>query len=107
MKQFSNFLKLFSLVLLLAGPQMLRAQVPIITYESPITGFSSPVDLVNAGDGSNRLFIVEQGGTIRVRNGSTTTLFGNFGATGANIISAGGERGLLRTFSGGSSLREN
>jgi hypothetical protein len=41
----------------------LVAQPPAISYQSYITGLSVPVDLVNAGDGTNRLFIVEQAGT--------------------------------------------
>ncbi len=34
--------------------------------QSYVTGFSSPVDIANAGDGSNRLFIVEKGGKIKI-----------------------------------------
>src|SRR5688572_25128119 len=54
--------------------------------------------MVNAGDGSNRLFIVQQNGLILVRAGTSpfaVTTFGNFGPTGLNLISTGGERGLL------------
>jgi hypothetical protein len=42
-----------------------------------VSGLASPTLVTNAADGSNRLFIVEQGGTIRVlQPGSTTpTLF--------------------------------
>lgn len=56
------------------------------------TGFSSPVGIENAGD--SRLFIVEQGGLIRILNTNGTinaTPFLNV----STIISAGGERGLL------------
>ena len=58
-----------------------------------VTGLSSPTFVTNAGDGSNRLFIVEQGGTIRVlQHGSTTpTLFLDIHAK----VVAGGEQGLL------------
>ena len=38
-------------------------QISLITYQS---GFSSPVHLTNAGDGSQRLFVVEQSGIIRI-----------------------------------------
>jgi len=55
--------------------------------------FTSPLYLTNAGDGTGRLFIVEQGGTIRiVRNGSVTPVpYLDI----SDLVSAGGERGLL------------
>ncbi len=58
-----------------------------------VSGLSSPVFVTNAGDGSNRLFIVEQGGTVRVlQPGSTTpTLFLDIHTK----VVAGGEQGLL------------
>jgi Glucose / Sorbosone dehydrogenase/Putative binding domain, N-terminal len=58
-----------------------------------VSGLSSPVFVTNAGDGSNRLFIVEQGGTIRVMQpGATTpTLFLDI----RTKVVAGGEQGLL------------
>jgi glucose/arabinose dehydrogenase len=58
-----------------------------------VSGLSSPVFVTNAGDGSNRLFIVEQGGTIRVlQPGSTTpSLFLDIHTK----VVAGGEQGLL------------
>lgn len=61
---------------------------PVVT-----TGLSSPILLTNAHDGSNRLFIVEQTGRIKVLqpNSSTPTVFLNV----AGKISSGGERGLL------------
>jgi glucose/arabinose dehydrogenase len=70
-------------------------QPPTISYQSVITGLLNPVDLVNAGDGSNRLFVVEQAGLIRMWNGTTLSNFMNLGSGGANIILSGGEQGLL------------
>jgi glucose/arabinose dehydrogenase len=65
---------------------------PVITYNSVISGLNQPVDIVNAGDGTNRLFVVEQGGTIKVFS-STFALLGTFlTVTGINT---GGEEGLL------------
>ena len=65
---------------------------PIVRFNSVISGLSAPVDIVNAGDGTNRVFIAQQGGIIRVYN----VLYGSLGnfltVTG---ISTGGERGLL------------
>ncbi len=62
--------------------------LPFIT-----SGLSTPLFMTNAGDGSGRLFIVQQGGIIRVlQPGSTNpTVFLNISAR----ISGGGERGLL------------
>ncbi len=67
--------------------------LPSISLVSTFTGFSSPVSITHAGDGSNRLFVVEQNGRIRViRNGAPlATPFLDISAR----ISAGGERGLL------------
>jgi glucose/arabinose dehydrogenase len=73
----------------------LFAQAPTISYQSVITGLSAPLDIVNAKDGTNRLFIVQQGGIIKVWNGTTASDFMNLGPSGANVISTGGERGLL------------
>ncbi|MBE9489295.1 MAG: PQQ-dependent sugar dehydrogenase [Bacteroidetes bacterium] len=56
------------------------------------SGFSSPVDIQNAGD--DRLFIVEQSGRIKILNADATinpTPFLNI----SSLISTGGERGLL------------
>src|SRR5690606_5831854 len=55
-------------------------------------GFSSPVGIAHAGD--DRLFVLEQGGEIKILNadGSVNpTSFLNI----SSIISSGGERGLL------------
>jgi glucose/arabinose dehydrogenase len=63
-----------------------------IGLQSFATGFSSPVEIATAGD--NRLFVVQQGGLIRIvnANGSVNgTPFINL----SSLISTGGERGLL------------
>jgi glucose/arabinose dehydrogenase len=64
-----------------------------IKLQSFLSGLSSPVFITNAGDGTNRLFVVQQGGIIKVvQPGSTTaTDFLNI----SSVISTGGERGLL------------
>ena len=67
------------------------SQPPTIGFQSVITALSAPIDILNAHDGSNRLFIVEQGGLIKVWNGITTTNFIDL----SSVISTGGERGLL------------
>ncbi|MGH2783305.1 MAG: PQQ-dependent sugar dehydrogenase, partial [Thermoleophilaceae bacterium] len=59
-------------------------------------GLSAPIGVVNAGDGSNRLFVIQQGGTVRVVH-NNRLLSGNF--LDIRNVSAGfttgGERGLL------------
>ena len=62
------------------------------TLELFAQGLSSPVEIKTAGD--DRLFVVEQGGTIKILNSDGTvnpTPFLNV----SSIISSGGERGLL------------
>jgi glucose/arabinose dehydrogenase len=69
-----------------------NAQIPTIVFQPVINGLSSPVDIVNAGDGSNRIFVVQQGGTIRVYDQSYNFLATFLTVTG---IVSGGEQGLL------------
>ena len=59
-----------------------------------VTGLSSPVYATHAGDGSNRLFIAERGGIVRVlqRGASTTTVFLDLAG---KVNSSGSEQGLL------------
>ncbi len=64
-----------------------------IAFVSFVSGFASPVDLVSAHDGSSRLYVVQQGGSIRIiRNG--VILAPAFLNIAAKIVS-GGEQGLL------------
>ncbi len=79
---------LFSFLIGFASAQPRLSFNPLIT-----SGLSSPLDIVNAGDGSNRLFIVQRGGQIRIyKNGGLVTApFLNIQDT----IVSGGERGLL------------
>src|SRR6188472_867827 len=44
---------------------------PAVSFDKPIAGFQHPTHLASAHDGSNRLFVVEQAGRIRiVKNGT-------------------------------------
>lgn len=63
-----------------------------VTYTAAITGLNSPVAITNAGDGTGRLFITEQSGTIQVWNGSQIHTFLDV-ATLTDFDN--GERGLL------------
>jgi glucose/arabinose dehydrogenase len=64
-----------------------------LVVTSVLGGLSSPLGVVNAGDGSGRLFIVQQGGTVRVVQGNKLQA-GTFLDISAKV-NAGGERGLL------------
>lgn len=63
-----------------------------IAIESYASGFSRPVDLKHAGD--DRLFVVEQGGRIKIIDGSGTTNSTPF-LNIAGQVSTGNEQGLL------------
>lgn len=82
------------LAIALAMPTLASAAA---SYSIAITkvadGFSSPTQVTNAGDGTRRLFVVEQRGTVRVVQGSTV-LPGYF-LDIRSKVSSGGERGLL------------
>ena len=63
-----------------------------IAIQSFATGFSGAVEIVHAND--SRLFVVQQGGLIRILNADgtkNTTPFLNL----SSLVSTGGERGLL------------
>ncbi len=66
---------LFAAVLLLPVPALAKAAPPDdevaalpaqVAYYQAANGFTRPVYVTHAGDGTNRLFVVEQGGVIRV-----------------------------------------
>lgn len=70
-----------------------RAQTPPnIVLEQVTSGLSSPVVITNAGDGSKRLFIVEQAGRIRIHD---VALFGTDFLNITSKVLCCGERGLL------------
>lgn len=69
--------------------------ITTIQLDPVLTGLTNPVFITNAHDGSNRLFIVERDGTIKLlqpgRTFTQTTPFLNI----ASKILSGGEQGLL------------
>lgn len=73
----------------------MQTPLPEVQLEfTPVaTGLNNPTHMTHAGDGSDRLFVVEQSGVIRiVQNGQTlATPFLNI----SNRVGSGGERGLL------------
>ncbi len=73
-------------------PGIVRSQ-PVLQYTPAIaTGLSNPIDIVHAGDASNRLFIVQRGGTVRVYNQSLGFIRNFLTVSG---IGTAGEGGLL------------
>jgi glucose/arabinose dehydrogenase len=86
--------KCIKLVLSFFISYSLYAQSPVIIFNPAVSsGLNSPVDIVNAADGSNRLFIVQQNGIIRFFTPPSTTLTTFLDIS--SVISTGGERGLL------------
>jgi hypothetical protein len=80
-------------LLLLAVPAAVQAQTPRMSLIPFVSGLSQPVLLTTAKDGSNRRYIVEQIGRIRVVEPDSTTP-----ETFLDIrprVLFGGERGLL------------
>ncbi len=66
---------------------------PPVSLRLVASGLASPTEIANAGDGSDRLFLVEKGGTIRILNngGILATPFLSI----ASLVSTSSERGLL------------
>lgn len=80
------------LLLLLVSSFCFSVKAQVVTLEPFASGFSQPIDIQTAGD--DRLFVVEQGGVIKILNSNGTTNTTPF----LNIsgqTSAAGERGLL------------
>ena len=66
---------------------------PTISLQEIASGFQTPLELVNSGDGSGRLFVVEQGGKIKVLSAGLVSATPFLDVS--SIIASGGERGLL------------
>ena len=76
---------IFSLISLFSFSQTIQ-------LESFATGFTNPIEMVNAGD--SRLFVVEQNGIIKILNSDGTINPTAFLNISSNVLS-GGEQGLL------------
>jgi glucose/arabinose dehydrogenase len=76
------------------SPKGVHGPFPTIQLQQVATGFASPVTVTNAGDGSGRLFIVQQTGEIRILINGTVlpTPFLDI----SDLVGCGcGEQGLL------------
>jgi len=62
-----------------------------VAIDTVIAGLNAPVHVTNAGDGSDRLFVVEQAGRIIVYDGSEQSVWFDID----DRVNGGGERGLL------------
>ena len=80
------------LLLLTLGASGTAAQ-SVVTLVPVVSGLDAPVFVTNAGDGSGRLFVVQQGGKIMVvKNGAVLpTPFLDI----SDLVSTGSEQGLL------------
>jgi hypothetical protein len=71
----------------------LRAQTPRVVLETTVTGLSAPVYYTTARDGTNRRFVVEQAGRIRVLQPGSSN-FTTFLDISSRVL-FDGEQGLL------------
>ena len=71
-----------------------KAQL-VLENAFPNLTFSNPVDLQNAGDGTDRIFVVEQAGKIKVFQNSSGVTTSKVFLDITDRVSFGGEMGLL------------
>jgi glucose/arabinose dehydrogenase len=76
------------------APSSPSGDPPPLAYESVASGFSRPTFVTNAADGSNRLFVLEKVGRIRIIKDGTT-LSAPFLDLSSLVLSSGNEQGLL------------
>lgn len=71
------------------------AQSPTVAFETIATGFSQPVDITGAGDNSNRLFVLEKTGRIKIIDQTTNTVLSTLFLDLSGQILTNSERGTL------------
>ncbi len=86
--------KQFLLLIPLVFANSLFSQIELIDA-FPNLSFNHPLYLTNSGDGTNRVFVVEQSGRIMVFPNSSTTQTSHIYLDLADIVTSGGETGLL------------
>jgi glucose/arabinose dehydrogenase len=85
---------LYALILVLVSGASLNAQLTLQNAFPNLT-FSSPVFLTHAGDATDRIFVIEQAGRIKVFPNSSNTLLSKEFLNITDRVSSGGEKGLL------------
>ncbi len=92
-RQFTKNISFFCLILACTFLSYQTKAQPTLSLTPVIaTGLSSPIQFVNAADGTNRIFIVQKGGTIRLYDQNYNFLSVFLTLSG---ISTSGEQGLL------------
>lgn len=98
MKYLSNHQKVVYFAFLFIQSFLVQAQGPV-TYQEVYSNlsFAFPVEVVNSGDGTNRLFVVEQAGTIDVFNSDELSPASSLFLNISSLVrfSSGQEMGLL------------
>lgn len=89
-----KFVSIFVLFLALISCSNSSAQLQIEQAFPELT-FQQPVDIQNAADGSNRLFVVEQSGKISVFENNSSVRTKKIFLDITDRVSSGGEMGLL------------
>lgn len=95
MENFKTYKRLFGSTITVLGLLLLVGTAlaqPVVTLTQEVSGLTDPVQVVNAGDDSDRIFVVEQGGAIKVFTSDFTSLSTFFTVPG---VSNSGEQGLL------------
>ena len=96
MKRLGLVIGIFVLFGLLIAPQRATGidDWPVLAFTAVASGLTKPVQAIQAGDGSGRLFLVEQTGRIRISSGGTlaTTPFLDIRD---RVLSTGSEQGLF------------
>ncbi|HEY6438152.1 MAG TPA: PQQ-dependent sugar dehydrogenase, partial [Ignavibacteriaceae bacterium] len=87
-----NLLYVFVLVGLLSGSTYSQYS---LQNAFPNLTFSSPVFLTHSGDGTDRNFVVEQSGRIKVFPNTSNALAAKEYLNITDRVSSGGEKGLL------------
>lgn len=90
-QRLKKFLSIATAVAVVIAASNAQAQ---ITFQRILSGLSSPVDVTYAPGDADRLFIVLQGGQIRIYDLTTNTLKPTPFIT-VPLVQSGGERGLL------------